>query len=182
MERAGTRSGESRYSCRVLLPGGKLTRRSSAEMAPNGWERWGCVKAGDGCLTPTHIHLLLHLSCFQTSFPSKTQFISLWPSLGSEAWGCRGSVFTFIFKSTCVNSMQWVSGGTASLNNWFYRCLLNTSNGSQTKIPLLSWTITQKLISGLFFQDSQDIQKMNSPISVSYFNTVNEKINTMVSQ
>lgn len=117
MERAGTRSGKSRYSCRVLLSGGKLTRRSSAEMAPNVWESGDCMEAGDGCLTPTHIHLLLHLSCFQTSFPSKAPFISLWPSPGSEARGSKESVFTFIFRCTCVNHVVWVKSGRASLNN-----------------------------------------------------------------
>lgn len=94
MEGAGTSSGKSRYSCRVLLPGGKLTRRSSAEMAPNVWERWDCVEAGDGCLTPTHIHLLLHLSCFQTRFPSKTPFISLWPQALALKPGAPEALFS----------------------------------------------------------------------------------------
>lgn len=108
-EKAHAQTHQSHYSCVMLLPFVKLTRQSSAEMASDGWKRSGWRGASRwGRLTPTHIHLLLHLVCFQAAFLSKIPFISKWQGSGSEALECWVIHFAFIFL-TCGWAESWTA-------------------------------------------------------------------------
>lgn len=173
MERAGTRAGESRYSCHVRLPGGKLTRRSSAEMGLHGGG-WRVLNSDSYSFTAT-FKLLSNQFSFQNTIHIPVAEPWLW-SLGLQ----RIRFHLRLQKPTCEQCAagQW---WRTSLNNWSYRRLLGASDGFQTKTLLVSW-ITQKFVSGLFFQNTQDTEKRNSPISVFYFISLSKKMNTMNSQ